>query len=111
MGGSMKDNYEFYVAGVKFHQLNSVIDELEEGYELIIEPEPDNKYDPNALMILYDSDILQRVVCLGYVPGKLSAEVSAFVSSTKTKCTITHLDPGEKPWLQLRVSISEEKGA
>lgn len=94
-------NWDFYVAGVKFHQLNSVIDEMEEGELLTLKPEPDNKYDSNAMKILRDG------VMLGYVPGKISSQVTyAFKQNETLKCLVTKLRPENEPWNQLKVSIS-----
>ena len=96
-------NYEFYVAGVKFHQLKEIIGELEVGNELILQPEPTNKFDPNAVKILYDYE--ETPFMLGYVPAKISASVSASFEVGSCECIITELNPAEKPWLQLKVGI------
>lgn len=94
---------KFFVAGVQHHQLKQIINDLEEGYELDLVPEPDNKFDPNAIAIKYDE------VMLGYVPKKFSAEVSAMIESGKEMvCSVTILNRTAKPWEQLEVSIYED---
>ena len=45
--------WNFYIAGYKFHKGDEVIDKLKVGDSLILDPEPDNKYDPDAIQILY----------------------------------------------------------
>lgn len=93
---------QFYVAGVQHHDLNDVIDDLEEGDDLDLVPEPDNKYDSNAVKIMFDG------VMLGYVPQKFSAEVSAALQIGDVACTILTLDKNEKPWKMLEVAVISE---
>ena len=103
-------SYEFYVAGVQFHQAKNVLGELSEGMELSLIGEPDNKFDPNAIKIIYDraaqeSKILEEIM-LGYVPKKFSAEVSAFMEiHENVVCELVKLNPSAKPWEQLKVNI------
>lgn len=90
----------FYVAGVKFHQLKNVISDLSEGDELDLVPKPTNKFDSNAVAIKIGD------VMLGYVPKTLSAQVSAKLEiDPDLCCTITSLNPSLEPWKQLEVSI------
>jgi hypothetical protein len=46
---------------------------------------------------------------LGYVKGKLSADISAFIEVTGdeqvVKCVITELNPSAKPWEWIKVKI------
>jgi hypothetical protein len=104
----MKDKYEFYVAGVQFHQLKQCIDEIEVGEVLDLMPEPTNKYDPNAIALHYYSDVKNKGFMIGYVPGKQSAEISAFIEIAENpQCIVQKVTPEQKPWLQLFVSIED----
>jgi hypothetical protein len=104
-----KEKFEFYVAGVQHHDLSRVINEVAEGSELHLEPEPTNKYDKNAVKIMYDSDIDEHMVMLGYVPGRLSADVKHFLSRASLPiCEVTKLSPDSKPWNQLMVKIYDD---
>uniref|UniRef100_A0A6M3IIY0 Putative HIRAN domain containing protein n=2 Tax=viral metagenome TaxID=1070528 RepID=A0A6M3IIY0_9ZZZZ len=104
--------YSFYVAGVQFHQAKTVLNELSEGMELSLIGEPDNKFDPNAIKILYDKymdgyEDEPELTMLGYVPKKFSAEVSAFMELNEyVVCELIKLTPSAKPWEQLKVKIS-----
>ena len=91
----------FYVAGVRFHKLNTCIKEIEVGQKLTLEPEPTNKFDPNAIKILY------KDIMLGYVPAKLAAEVLVSIELGKVECTVKQINPTKKPWERLKVSIEE----
>lgn len=57
-------NIEVYIAGLNFHQHKNVKDRLEVGMELDLVPDPTNKYDPTAVGIWWDGNML------GFVPAK-----------------------------------------
>jgi len=95
--------HEFYIAGVQHHQLRSCIDELKVGDYLSLVLEPTNKFDPNAVRIEHEG-----VMC-GYVPRKLSAEVSAAIIVGNfgdfPGCEITHIDKSAKTWEMCKVKV------
>jgi hypothetical protein len=92
---------KFYVAGVKFHDLHKVISDIEEGTELVIEPDFGNPYDPNAIKITFAGAMI------GYVPRKFSAETSSlFELGAHVHCAATKVNPTAKPWEQLEVEVS-----
>jgi hypothetical protein len=98
----MTESWKFYVAGVQFHDAKKVINTMAEGEELNIEPEPDNKYDPNAVKLLYGETMV------GYVPKKFSASVNGMLDiGEPLVCEITKVDPKAKTWEQIEVEIKE----
>jgi len=99
--------FKFYIAGVKFHQAKSVLHEIQVGNELNIEPEPTNKYDPNAVKLLFDSESFEAGIMLGYVPKKFSAEVAALDEVMGLTCTVTEVNPKAPTWEQIKVVIEE----
>lgn len=99
--------YEFYVAGVQFHQLKTCINEVEEGNHLSLTAEPTNKYDPNAVRIEFQSLNQDKTIMLGYVPAKISAAVSASMMINPLDCVVKELNRDKKPWEQLKVVIEE----
>lgn len=99
--------HEFYIAGAKFHEAKECIDKLTVGTELNMIPEPDNKYDSNAVMLIFDSGT--ETYMLGYVPAKISGQVSAFLETGDFPiCLITELNPKKKPWELIKVVIKED---
>lgn len=107
--GTEKKIYEFYVAGVQHHRLKDVIEELYDGVELRLEQEPTNKYDTTAVKIIFESIEQNGDVMLGYVPGKISAEVTDFLNQAIfPTCEVTRLSPEAKPWQQLMVKIYDD---
>jgi hypothetical protein len=104
-----KQVFEFYVAGVQHHSIKDVLDELSDGLELQMIPEPTNQYDATAVQIIFNSIEQNGDVMLGYVPGKLSADVTKFLKkSILPICEISMLTPEAKPWQQLKVKIYDE---
>jgi len=102
----MLEQKEFYIAGVKFHQLGSIISKVKVGDYLDLIPEPTNKFDPNAIRIEYpDAD---ASIMLGYVPKKFSSEISAMLEiGSNLNCVVTELNVAAEPWEQCKVVISE----
>jgi hypothetical protein len=93
---------EFFVAGVQFHQLKTVIKGIQPGDILTLRAEPTNKYDPNAVRIELGD------VMLGYVPakqGNLSAKVSGLLQIERLLCRVLEVNPDAKTWEQLKVEI------
>lgn len=104
-----KPLYRFMIAGVQHHQINSVFKDLNEGNVLALVAEPTNKFDPNAIRIEY-SGVTEdkRDVMLGYVPKKISAEVSAKITVGRNlECVLIKLNKIAKPWEQAMVEIRE----
>ena len=95
--------YEFYVAGVQHHDIYKVEKILKEDDFLSMVLEPSNKYDPNAVRLEF------RDVMIGYVPMKISADISAllFTDEGLWCCKIVELKWDEKSWKQVLVSIEE----
>ena len=101
-----EQRYEFYIAGVQHHEAHKVLKELEEGMYLNLNSEPTNKYDPSAVKIEFYDDA--EATMLGYVPGKISSRVTAFLfTGDNPICRITELDKEAKPWKQIKVVIEE----
>ena len=102
-----KVTHSFYIAGVQFHKMKTVIDVLSEGNHLQLTPEPSNKYDPNAVRIEYINPEYNNVM-VGFVPKKFSSEVAAaFEIGKELKCVLIELNKKAKPWEQAKVEIRE----
>jgi hypothetical protein len=104
---------KFYLAGVQFRPSSALdaIKSLSEGDELILDPEPDNKYDPNAVRVMYDYEVGDEATRehLGYVPKKFSAEIAAIIEVDgldTVQCIVTKVDPGAKKWEMLEVEVT-----
>ena len=102
-----KISYSFYVAGVQFHELKKCINQIHADDELTLRPDPTNKYDPNAVEIIFEGE--ESVHMVGFVPAKqdLSAKISSLLEITELKCTVLEVTPTAKTWEQLKVRIEE----
>jgi len=105
-----KVTHSFYIAGVQFHDLKTVIDVIKEGDHFVLIPDPTNKYDPNAVEIKHiDKDYDE--IFLGFVPKKFSSEVAAALEIGKVlECVLVKLNKAAKPWEQAKVEIREISG-
>lgn len=93
----------FYIAGVQFHEMKNVISDLNEGQTLSLVPDPENKFDPNAVCIKHEDTML------GFVPKTFSSEIAAMLELCELKCTIEKLNRSASPWEQCRVVISDKE--
>lgn len=100
--------WEFYIAGVRHHNIHKCIDDMESGQFLDLVLEPSNKYDPCAVRIVKSTD--DGEVMIGYVPSRISAHVTNAITSKEHKviCEIIELEREEKPWKQCKVSVRRE---
>jgi len=103
-GQIMTKEWQFYIAGVRHHDIHKVVDELKVEGRLSLSLEPTNKYDPNAVRIESEGTMI------GYVPAKISAQVTAAVTSGKHNivCEIVEFNPAEKPWKMCKVVVRKE---
>lgn len=72
---------------------SSVLPVLGAGTPLILEPEPDNKYDPDAVRVVVDirdidnpyvtAETQEGTICLGYVPRKSNPKTNTMGVSNK----------------------------
>ena len=69
------------VAGVTFDDRQQILSDIRgTGVDIFIQPDTDNKYDPNAIEVLTEDS-----KSLGYVPRKLASELKGQVGG-KIKC-------------------------
>jgi len=103
-----KVTHSFFIAGVQFHDLKTVIDIIKEDDHLVLIPDPTNKYDPNAVEIKYiDKDYDE--IFLGFVPKKFSSEVAAALEiGRKLECVLVELNKAAKQWEMAKVEIREK---
>ena len=108
----MSEQKEFYIAGVQFRpkvDIKEALDRLKDGDKLYLEPEPSNKFDPNAIKIesLGDHETTDDIF-LGYVPKKFSSEISGLLEiDVALECILTTLSKTGKPWEMFKVTVKE----
>ena len=92
----------FNIAGFQHWDGALVLSELKPGMQLTLAPEPDNPYDPNAVVILFQG------VKLGFVPAdkiELLAQLLHFGHTGVIECRVQQVDPEAKTWDQVFVGL------
>jgi hypothetical protein len=84
----MQEEYSFYVAGMKFHQYPRIKPFIKEGDKVLLIPDPDNKFDPHAVKVIYPRG--DEFIMLGHVPMKkdLSRKVAEHIRNIKDNAQI-----------------------
>ncbi|MCL2384050.1 MAG: HIRAN domain-containing protein [Oscillospiraceae bacterium] len=85
------DRLEFDIAGTRYcEDLKKCKENLQIGDNLRLELEPNNKYDSNAIKILYDENKNYKI---GYVPRYYSEQLSSLLENyAEYKATISALN-------------------
>lgn len=101
------EGVKFYAAGIQFRpEWRENLASLEEGDELLLIPEPTNKFDPNAIQICSFSGVF-----LGYVPAKKGNEKNLWVKEKllegkQLKAIALEVNIEASPWQALLVEIA-----
>lgn len=102
---------KFFIAGVQYHRMKEVINDLKVGYSLSLNPDPTNLFDPNAIKIMQGvvkPDMETESIMLGFVPKKFSSSINMLIEiGNRIECVITFLDKKLKPWEQCEVEIRD----
>jgi len=104
---------QFFIAGVQFRPAAEIAmakKALQVGDQLHLEAEPTNKFDPNAVKIIFDmTDNGEDAtpLFLGYVPKKFSSEVSALLGiGAPLTCTVDEVNSAAKTYEMIKVTVA-----
>ena len=102
---------QFFIAGVQFRpkdEIAAALKDLAVGDTLTLVPEPDNRFDPNAVRLVHALKTDKEEICfLGYVPKKFSSEVSALLGiGTPVICTVDEVNSAAKTYEMFKVTVS-----
>lgn len=70
---------ECHIAGRQYHEASEVWDKLKIGTLLRLEQDKQNRYDANAIAIMYDDAETDEEYCLGYVPRTDNEDLAKFL--------------------------------
>lgn len=95
----------FNIAGFSYYDGPVVFRDLKIGTKLKLKYEPENKYDPKAVMIKFDG------YKLGYVPRGQNSEISKFLEMGYNvfEIRVQRLDPTAYPENQVGVIVYIKK--
>lgn len=80
------------VAGVTFDGRQALIAQLTSNEPCRLEPEPDNKFDPNAIAVKVAHD--GEVWHIGYIPKEIAAEIAPHLEGEPIMCRIAEITGG-----------------
>ena len=110
----MKENSKYYMdchlAGRKYHDADLVWDQLRIGLRLRLEREPDNRYDPEAIQVVFNND--GEDFLLGYIPRGDNQRLSPFFDMDRGEmfdCRISRISPEKHPEEQIQLTVRIKK--
>ena len=108
----MKANKLFFMecnlAGRQYHDADEVWDELHVGTILRLERDLDNRYDSNAVAVIFTSAVKEEEFLLGYLPKDENESIAHFLEMGWTnifECRISKINPDHHYENQIRLTI------
>lgn len=106
--------YSFFAAGVQFrHEYKQNMDRIATGDSVFLHPEPDNKYDPGAIKLMWYDNENGDHKHIGYVPKDKNgittqAELLAFLAKSAhyVRGEVLQHSPANKTWLALEIGVT-----
>lgn len=97
-----------HMAGRKYHDADEVWDELKVGTLLQLQRDLDNRYDPNAVAVMYKKDGEEEPYCIGYIPREDNNTIADILEMGWTdifECRISKIAPDAHPEHQVHLTI------
>ena len=101
-----------HLAGRMYHDADEVWDKLKIGTKLRLVRDVDNRYDPKAIAVVYDSIEEDKTFILGYIPRSDNFTLSALLDMGWThifECRICQVSPDAHPEQQIQLVIKVKR--
>lgn len=98
-----------HLAGRKYHDADEVWTELKVGTRLKLVRDLDNRYDLNAVAVVYDNG---EEYLLGYIPKEHNETIAQLLEMGWTdifSCTISKINEDAHPESQIRLTVRIKK--
>lgn len=97
-----------HLAGRKYHDADEVWDKLKVGTLPRLERELDNRYDPEAVAVIFDDEEIDDSFCIGYIPRDNNETIAGILEMGWTdmfECRISKINPDAHPESQVHLTI------
>ena len=97
-----------HLAGRKYHDADEVWEKLKVGTLLRLERDLENRYDPEAVAVMYDDKEMVDSFCIGYIPREDNETIAGILEMGWTdmfECRISKLNPDAHPEHQVHLTI------
>lgn len=101
-----------HLAGTQYHDADEVWDKLKAGTILQLVRDKDNKYDPNAVAVVYNDEETKEDFCIGYIPRRENNEIATILEMGWTEifeCRISEKLEKAHPENQIHLKIKVKK--
>jgi hypothetical protein len=97
---SGKFDIDFYIAGWRYYNGESIFDELKNGTPLKLSLDPTNQYDPFAIKVLGPGDVM-----LGYVPVYYSRYLDEVVKNNNYQAHVERTGALNNPQIRVLINV------
>jgi HIRAN domain. len=97
-----------HLAGRKYHDADEVWDELKIGTLLKLQRDLDNRYDPDAVAVMYKKEGEEEPYRIGYIPREENKTIADILEMGWTdifECRISKIIPDAHPEHQVHLTI------
>ena len=101
-----------HLAGRMYHDVDEVWNKLKVGTKLRLVRDVDNRYDPKAIAVVYDSIEEDKTFILGYIPRSDNFTLSVLLDMGWThifECRICQVSPDAHPEQQIQLVIKVKR--
>lgn len=101
-----------HLAGRLYHDADEVWNKLTVGTKLRLVRDADNRYDPDAVAVVYDQAETDEPVLLGYIPRDENETLAIFLSMGWAhifECRICQIRPDVHPERQIQLVIKVKR--
>lgn len=101
-----------HLAGRMYHNIDEVWNRLAIGTKLHLVREADNRYDPDAVAVMYYDKENDEAVHIGYIPSDENSMLALFMDmgwSHLFECRICQVNPEVHPERQIQLVIKVKR--
>ena len=105
---------ECHLAGRMYHEADEVWDKLKVGTVLRPERDMNNRFDPDAVAVMFDNKEENEAYCIGYIPSEKNGIIAALLEmgwDDIFECRINKINAEVHPEQQIRMTIKIKRNA